>query len=52
MNPVPDEERDEHVVPGADEFLEVGENARKEGAEIGGAMVRAIGSHRRLGLGQ
>src|SRR5208283_4179965 len=39
-------------VVGADEFFQVGEHAREQRAEVGGAMVRAIGGHRRLRGGE
>jgi hypothetical protein len=40
----------EHVVLCADELLHVGQHAREQSAELGRAMMRAIGSHRRLRL--
>src|SRR5208282_2340116 len=40
------------VVLRADELLHVGENTREQRAELGGAMVRAVGRHRYLGLRQ
>ena len=42
----------QHVVFGADEDLELGEDFLEEGAELGGAVVDVGGGHGELGGGQ